>query len=64
MRKRLEEYEGRKTLRIQIPGKKRRGRPKRRYMDGLNDDMNVVRVTVKDASDRSSWKKAICCSDP
>ena len=27
--------------------KRRRGRPKRRYMDGLNEDMNVAGVTVK-----------------
>ena len=49
---------------MQLPGKRRRGRPKRRYMDGLNEDMNVAGVTVKDASDRSSWRKAICCGDP
>ena len=33
-------------------------------MHGLNEDMNVSGVTVKDASNRSSWKKAICCGDP
>ena len=39
---------------MQLPGrpKRRRGRPKRRYLDGLREDMNVAGViTVKDASD-------------
>ena len=33
-------------------------------MDGLNKDMNVAGVTVKNGSGRSTWKKAICCGDP
>ena len=44
-------------LRMQLPGKRRRGRPKRRYMDGLNKDKNVAGVTVEDESGRSNWKK-------
>ena len=43
-------------LRKQLPGYacRPRGRPKRRYTDGLNEDMNVAGVTMKDESDRSS----------
>ena len=49
---------------MQLPGKKRRGTPKRRYMKGLNEDMKVAGVTVKDASDSSSWKKQYAVATP
>ena len=44
-------------LQMQLPGEKRRGRPKRRHLGGLNEDMKEAGVTVKDASDISAWKK-------
>ena len=33
---------------MQSPGKRRRDRPKRIYVDGLNEDVNVADVTEKD----------------
>ena len=42
---------------MQLPGKRPKGRPERRYRDGYNEDMNVAGVTLKIASDSSSGKK-------
>lgn len=38
------EYIGRRMLRMDLPGKRPRGGPKSRFMDGVKDDMKVVGV--------------------
>ena len=40
-------------LRMELPGKKKRGRPKRRFMDVVKEDMAEVEVTEKDTVDRN-----------
>ena len=41
MWRRYEDYIGKRLLRIEVPGK-RRGRPKRRYMDVVREDLKTV----------------------
>ncbi|XP_051788414.1 uncharacterized protein LOC127529327 [Erpetoichthys calabaricus] len=53
-------YIGRRILRIELPGKRKRGRPKRRFMDVVREDMQVMGVTEHDVEDRKIWKKMIC----
>ncbi|XP_051790978.1 uncharacterized protein LOC127529870 [Erpetoichthys calabaricus] len=57
-------YIGRKMLRIELPGKRKRGRPKRRFMDVVREDMQVMGVTEQNTEDRKIWKKMIRCGDP
>ena len=33
---------------MELPGKRKRGRPKRRFMDALREDMTLVEVTEED----------------
>ena len=40
--RRDQEYVGRKMMEIELPGKKRRGRPKRRFLDVVKEDMGEV----------------------
>ena len=47
-----------------IPGRRKRGRPKRRYMDVVGEDMRVVGVTEDDTGDRAVWRRLIRCGDP
>ncbi|KAK3539988.1 hypothetical protein QTP70_019636, partial [Hemibagrus guttatus] len=42
------EYIGRRMLDMELPGRRQRGRPKRRYMDGINEDMKLRDVTPLD----------------
>ena len=35
-------------LRMELPGKRKRGRPKRRFMDVVKEDMAEVEVTEED----------------
>ena len=47
----------------ELPGKWKRGRPKRRLMDVVKEDMAEVEVTEEDTVDRRNWRKKIC-GDP
>ena len=38
-------YIGRRMLRMELPEKRKRGRPKRRFMDVVKEDMAEVEVT-------------------
>ncbi|KAK3526709.1 hypothetical protein QTP70_032071 [Hemibagrus guttatus] len=64
VQRRESEYIGRRMLDMELPGRRQRGRPKRRYMDGINEDMKLVGVSVEDAEDRDRWREMIRCGDP
>ncbi|KAK3566841.1 hypothetical protein QTP86_004554 [Hemibagrus guttatus] len=64
VQRRESEYIGRRMLDMELPGRKQRGRPKRRYMDGINEDMKLVGASVEDAEDRDRWRDMIRCGDP
>ena len=49
-------YIGRRMLRIELPGKRKRGRPKWRFMDVVKEDMAEAKVTEDDTKDRNNWK--------
>ena len=44
--------------------KRKRGRPKMRYMDAMREDMAVIEVTDEDAEDITEWRWKIRCGDP
>ena len=51
-------------LRMELPGKRKRGRPKRRFMDVVKEDMAEVEVTEEDTVDRNNRRRKIRCGDP
>ena len=57
-------YIGRRMLRMELPGKRKLGRPKRRFMDVVKEDMAEVKVKEEDVVDRSNWRLKIRCGDP
>ena len=57
-------YIGRRMLRMALPGKRKRGRPKRRFMDVVKEDMAEVEGTEEDTVDRNNWRMKIRCGDP
>ncbi|MCJ8732242.1 hypothetical protein PDJAM_G00209080 [Pangasius djambal] len=61
--RRESEYIGRRMLDMELPGRRRRGRPKRRYMEVINEDMKLVGASVEDAEDRDRWRVMIRCGD-
>ena len=57
-------YVGQKVMAMGLPGRQRRGRPRRRYMDMLKEDLEKVRATEGDWCKRNKWRKMIRCGDP
>ncbi|KAI5095346.1 NACHT, LRR and PYD domains-containing protein 3, partial [Silurus meridionalis] len=57
-------YIGRRMLRIEPPGRRKRGRPRRRFMDVVREDMQVVRLKEADVKDRGVWRRMIRCGAP
>ena len=62
--RRDQEYIGRKMMEMKLPGKRRRGRPKRRFLDVVKEDMKEVGVKEMDIEDRKMWKMMISCGHP
>ncbi len=56
-------YIGRRMLSMELPGKRKRRRPKRRFMNAVTEDMAEVEVTVEDTEDRTRWRWQIRCGD-
>ena len=62
--RRDQEYVGRKMMEMELPEKRRRGRPKRRFLDAVKEDMQEVGVKETDVEDRKMWRMMICCGHP
>ena len=62
--RRDQEYVGRKMMEMELPGKRRRGRPKRRFLDVVKEDMKEVGVKEMDIEDRKMWRMMIRCGHP
>ena len=61
--RRDEEYVGQRTRRM-VVGTRGRGRPKRRWMDCVREDLRAAGLTEEDALDRTSWRRRIHTGDP
>ena len=59
--RRYQEYVGRKMMEMELPGKRRRGRTKRRFLDVVKEDMKEVGVKEMDIEDRKMWRMMIRC---
>ena len=62
--RRDQEYVGRKMMEMGLPGKRRRGRPKRRFLDVVKKDMGEVGAKETDVKDRKIWRMMIRCGHP
>ena len=54
---------GRKVLEMGLPGRQRRGRP-RRYMNTLKEDLKKIGAVEGDWLERKKWRQMIRCGDP
>ena len=64
VKRREDAYVGRRVLEVELPRKRKVGRPKRRFMDAVKEGMKEVGVNEGDVHDRSNWRRKIHCGDP
>ena len=54
--RRDQEYVGRKMMEMELSGKRKRGRPNRRFLDVVKEDMGEVGAKETDVEDRKIWR--------
>ena len=66
VRRKDDGYIGRRMPRMKLQGKRKRGRPKRRFMDVVKEDMAEVEVKedTEDRIHRNNWRWKIRCGNP
>ena len=64
VKRREEGYVGKTMMEMVVPGKRKKGRPRRRWLDLAREDMERVGAKEGDEVDREKWKILSCCGDP
>ena len=59
IRRREEDNLSRKIMDMVVPGKRRRGRPKRRWIDNNREDMSKYELTADMTENRQYWKMMV-----
>ena len=62
--RREDEYVGKRVMAMEVPGKRRGGRPKRRWMDSIMNDLSERELSREDTQDRAKWRRLIRHTDP
>ena len=62
--RREDEYVRKRVMGMEVPGKRRRGRPKRRWLDSIRNDFSERRLSEEDSQDRPRWRRLIRLIDP
>ena len=57
--RRDQEYVGRRMMEMEFPGKRKRGKPKKRFLDVVKEDMGNVGTKETDVDDRKVWRMMI-----
>ena len=62
--RRDQEYVGRRMMKMELPGRRKRGRPRRIFLDVVKEDVGEVGGKETDVEDRTVWRKIIHCGYP
>ncbi|VDL71988.1 unnamed protein product [Nippostrongylus brasiliensis] len=62
--RRPDDHPVRKALEFEVPGKRPRGAPKKKWSDVIKNDLKEVGATLQDAQDRCKWRLLTRTADP
>ena len=62
--RREDEYVGKRLMVMEMPGKRKRGRPKRRWLDSIRNDLSERELSREGTQDRAKWRRLIRQIDP
>ena len=62
--RREEHYVGRRAIEMKVHGRKNRGRPKRRWLDKVDDDIKERRLSADQVYGRATWRHMSSNIDP
>ena len=48
---------GRRAMEMKVQGRRERGRPKRRWLDKVNDDIKEKGLSADGVYDRATWRR-------
>ena len=55
--KREKHYVGRRVMEMKVQGRRKRGRPKRRWLDKVKDDIKEKGLSAEEVYDRAAWRR-------
>ena len=62
--RRDQDYVRRKIMEMELPGKRKRGRAKKKLLEVVKEDMGEVGAKETDVENRTVWRKMIRCGHP
>ena len=55
--RREEHYVGRRAMEMKVQGRRKRGRPERRWLDKVKDDVDEKGLSADEVYDRATWRR-------
>ena len=63
VKRREVEYVGRRTLEMEVLGRRKRGRLRKSWLDVVQEDVESVGVVEEDVVNRGMWRKKMHCGN-
>ena len=57
-------YVGRRAMDMKVQGRRKRGKPKRRWLDRVSDDIKENGLSADEVYDRATWRRMSSYIDP
>ena len=57
--RREDEYVGERVMGMEVPGNRRRGRPKWRWLDSIRNNLSERELSREDTQDRAKWMRQV-----